>query len=45
MAEGRTRLLNAASEPHVQGVCHALNAMGARITGIGSNVLEIDGGR
>src|SRR5512132_2604044 len=42
-AEGRTRLLNAASEPHVQGLCHALNAMGARVTGIGSNVLEIDG--
>src|SRR5947208_3165607 len=41
-ADGRTRLLNAASEPHVQGLCHALNAMGARITGIGSNVLEID---
>lgn len=44
-AEGRTRLLNAASEPHVQGLCHALNAMGARIAGIGSNVLEIDGVR
>jgi UDP-N-acetylglucosamine 1-carboxyvinyltransferase len=44
-AEGRTRLLNAASEPHVQGLCHALNAMGARISGIGSNVLEIDGVR
>src|SRR3989449_6786340 len=43
MADGRTRLLNAASEPHVQGLCHALNAMGARIGGIGSNVLEIDG--
>jgi UDP-N-acetylglucosamine 1-carboxyvinyltransferase len=42
-ADGRTRLLNAASEPHVQGLCHALNAMGARITGIGSNVLEIEG--
>src|SRR2546426_7499014 len=42
-ADGRTQLLNAASEPHVQGLCHALNAMGARITGIGSNVLEIDG--
>src|SRR3989454_2420014 len=42
-ADGRTRLLNAASEPHVQGLCHALNAMGARIRGIGSNVLEIDG--
>ncbi|MGH7304640.1 MAG: UDP-N-acetylglucosamine 1-carboxyvinyltransferase, partial [Candidatus Rokuibacteriota bacterium] len=36
VAEGRTRLLNAASEPHVQGLCHALNAMGGRITGIGS---------
>src|SRR5881397_775383 len=45
MADGRTRLLNAASEPHVQGLCHALNAMGARIRGIGSNVLEIDGVR
>jgi len=43
MANGTTRLLNAASEPHVQGLCHALNAMGARITGIGSNVLEIQG--
>src|SRR5881397_2570679 len=45
MANGTTRLLNAASEPHVQGLCHALNAMGARIRGIGSNVLEIDGVR
>jgi UDP-N-acetylglucosamine 1-carboxyvinyltransferase len=43
VADGKTRLLNAASEPHVQGLCHALNAMGARITGIGSNVLEIEG--
>src|SRR5213593_3884702 len=42
-AGGSTRLLNAASEPHVQGLCHALNAMGARIAGIGSNVLDIDG--
>src|SRR5262245_35762298 len=45
MAEGRTRLLNAASEPHVQGLCHALNAMGARIRGIGSNGLGIEGAR
>ena len=45
MADGSTRLLNAASEPHVQGLCHALNAMGARIGGIGSNVLEIEGVR
>ena len=45
MADGTTRLLNAASEPHVQGLCHALNAMGARVRGIGSNVLEIEGVR
>jgi len=45
MADGTTRLLNAASEPHVQGLCHTLYAMGARIRGIGSNVLEIDGVR
>jgi UDP-N-acetylglucosamine 1-carboxyvinyltransferase len=43
VAEGATRILNAASEPHVQGLCRALNAMGARISGIGSNVLEIEG--
>jgi UDP-N-acetylglucosamine 1-carboxyvinyltransferase len=43
LANGSTRLLNAASEPHVQGLCHALNAMGAKIRGIGTNVLEIDG--
>src|SRR5258705_11947030 len=45
VADGSTRLLNAASEPHVQGLCHALNAMGARVRGIGSNVLEIEGVR
>jgi UDP-N-acetylglucosamine 1-carboxyvinyltransferase len=44
-AEGTSRILNAASEPHVQGLCHALNAMGARISGIGSNVLDIEGVR
>src|SRR5215510_9713760 len=43
LADGSTRLLNAACEPHVQGLCHALNAMGAKIRGIGTNVLEIDG--
>ncbi len=42
-AEGQTRILNAASEPHVQGLCRALCAMGARIRGIGTNTLEIDG--
>src|SRR2546430_13302615 len=45
MADGTTRLLNAASEPHVQGLCHALNGMGARIRRIGSHLLEIDGPR
>src|SRR5207244_9113431 len=37
------RILNAASEPHVQGLCRALNGMGAQITGVGSNVLDIEG--
>jgi UDP-N-acetylglucosamine 1-carboxyvinyltransferase len=45
VADGPSRILNAASEPHVQGLCHALNSMGARIRGIGSNVLEVDGVR
>lgn len=43
VAEGRTRILNAASEPHVQGLCRLLVAYGARIQGIGTNVLEIEG--
>lgn len=42
-AEGRTVIRNAASEPHVQDLCLLLVAMGARIGGIGSNVLIIDG--
>ena len=41
--EGTTHILNAASEPHVQGLCRFLNAMGARITGIGTNQLRVDG--
>ena len=43
VAEGHTRIANAASEPHVQGLCRLLNAMGAGIQGIGSNVLEVEG--
>jgi UDP-N-acetylglucosamine 1-carboxyvinyltransferase len=43
VADGRTRIANAASEPHVQGLCRMLNAMGARIAGIGSNVLDVEG--
>ncbi len=45
MAEGTTVLRNAASEPHVQDLCRLLVAMGAKIDGIGSNVLRIEGPR
>jgi UDP-N-acetylglucosamine 1-carboxyvinyltransferase len=41
--EGTTILHNAASEPHVVGLCNLLNAMGAKISGIGSNRIVIDG--
>ncbi len=43
LAEGKTVIRNAASEPHVQDLCNMLNAMGAKITGIGSNILYIEG--
>jgi len=43
LAEGNTVIQNAASEPHVQDLCAMLNAMGARIEGIGSNILTIRG--
>ncbi len=43
LAEGDTTIANAASEPHVQDLCRCLNAMGARIGGIGTNRLEIEG--
>jgi len=43
VAKGRTVLRNAASEPHVQQTAKLLNAMGARIEGIGTNALTIDG--
>lgn len=43
VADGETRIANAASEPHVQGLCRYLNAMGARIRGVGTNVLEVEG--
>jgi UDP-N-acetylglucosamine 1-carboxyvinyltransferase len=42
-APGRTVLYNAACEPHVQDVCRFLVSLGARIAGIGSNRLEIEG--
>ncbi len=43
LAEGRTIIRHAASEPHVQGLCNFLNSAGAKISGIGSNILAIDG--
>jgi UDP-N-acetylglucosamine 1-carboxyvinyltransferase len=42
-ARGTTRIANAASEPHVQGLCRMLVGMGGRIEGIGTNRLEIEG--
>ncbi|MCQ2197249.1 MAG: UDP-N-acetylglucosamine 1-carboxyvinyltransferase [Bacteroidaceae bacterium] len=42
-AEGTTTIYNAACEPYVQQLCHMLNAMGARIKGIASNLLTIEG--
>jgi UDP-N-acetylglucosamine 1-carboxyvinyltransferase len=44
-AEGVTLLRNAAAEPHVQDLCHLLNAMGARIEGVGTGTLRIEGVR
>lgn len=43
LARGTTILRNAASEPHVQDLCQMLNALGAKISGIGSNMLVIEG--
>lgn len=43
LARGHTTIVNAATEPEVQELCHLLNAMGARLTGVGSQILEIDG--
>ncbi len=42
-AKGTTILRNTASEPHVQELCRMLNTLGAKITGIGSNTLIIEG--
>jgi len=43
LATGKTTIDNAACEPYIQQLCHMLNRMGARIKGIGSNLLEIEG--
>ena len=43
LAKGKTTIYNAACEPYLQQLSKMLNAMGARISGIGSNLLEIEG--
>ena len=43
MAEGFTTIYNAACEPYVQQLCRMLNSMGAKISGIASNMLTIEG--
>lgn len=43
LAEGTTTIYNAACEPYIQQLCHLLNAMGAQISGIASNLLTIVG--
>jgi UDP-N-acetylglucosamine 1-carboxyvinyltransferase len=45
LAWGKTTIYNAACEPYIQQLCQMLNRMGAKITGIGSNLLEIVGVR
>jgi UDP-N-acetylglucosamine 1-carboxyvinyltransferase len=43
LAKGRTTIYNAACEPYIQQLCKMLVSMGARIEGVGSNLLHIDG--
>ena len=43
LAEGTSVIKNAASEPHVQGLCRFLNSMGAKISGVGTNVISVEG--
>ncbi len=43
LADGKTTIYNAACEPYLQQLCKMLNRMGARISGIGSNLLTIEG--
>ncbi|WP_226065396.1 UDP-N-acetylglucosamine 1-carboxyvinyltransferase [Kaistella polysaccharea] len=43
LAEGKTQIYNAACEPYLQQLCKMLNRMGANISGIGSNLLTIEG--
>ena len=43
LAQGLTTIFNAACEPYIQQLCKMLNLMGAKISGIGSNLLHIEG--
>ncbi|WP_417265197.1 UDP-N-acetylglucosamine 1-carboxyvinyltransferase [Brumimicrobium sp.] len=43
LAKGKTTIYNAACEPYLQQLCKMLNNMGAKITGVGSNLLHIEG--
>lgn len=43
LAQGTTTIFNAACEPYVQQLCRMLNSMGAKISGVGSNLLTIEG--
>jgi len=43
LAKGTTTIFNAACEPYIQQLCKMLNRMGAKITGVGSNLLTIEG--
>ncbi|WP_268224447.1 UDP-N-acetylglucosamine 1-carboxyvinyltransferase [Sinomicrobium oceani] len=43
LAEGTTTIYNAACEPYLQQLCNMLNRMGAKISGVGSNLLTIEG--
>lgn len=43
LAEGKTTIYNAACEPYIQQLCKLLNQMGAKISGVGSNLLRIEG--
>ena len=43
MAKGETTIYNAACEPYLQQLCRMLNRMGAKISGIASNLLTIEG--
>lgn len=43
LCEGKTTIHNAAAEPHVVGLGNLLNAMGAKITGLGSSIITIEG--